>query len=214
MCKSFFLRLQYQSRGLPFKSSLVFFFSSRLSSRAYASGVFCFLPSPLHLSGVNCWDVMRYGWRLHLFVITGNLGVSVLFIVRYGWRLHPPWCSPFPSPDEGAHERNWFLCGMMMEKVKSGWRKNERWSLHLYLFDIQCVWWVCCDILRRVAFTPHLVALQSVIPERWRSEGWKTKNGGRAHARGMSVFYPSFYERMGRAKTKKRALPREGVPAM
>ena len=48
--------LQYQSSGLLFKSSLVFFLSSRLSSRAYASGVFCFLCSPLHLSGVNCWS--------------------------------------------------------------------------------------------------------------------------------------------------------------
>lgn len=159
MCKSFFLRLQYQSRGLPFKSSLVFFLSSRLSSRAYASGVFCFLPSPLHLWEVSRWDIIRYGWTFHLFVIMLELGVSALFIARYGWRLHPPWCSPFPSPDEGAHERSWFLCGMVMEKVKSGWRKNERWSLHPYLFVVQCVWWVCCDILRCVAFPPHLVVL-------------------------------------------------------
>ena len=40
--KSFFLCLLNQSCGLPFKSSLVFFLSSRLSSRAYASGVFLF----------------------------------------------------------------------------------------------------------------------------------------------------------------------------
>lgn len=119
----------------------------------------CFLPSPLHLSGVNGWSIGSYGWRSLCFESVLKFDVNNWLANRYGWRFHPPWYSPFPSPDEGAHERSWFLCGMVMEEVKPGWRKNERWSLHSYLFVVQCVWLVCCEILRRVAFTLHLLVL-------------------------------------------------------
>ena len=59
--------------------------------RTRASSVFLFLPSPLHLLGVNRSSIVRYVWRLHPFSFTVFLQwksykVLKFRLLRWGWR--------------------------------------------------------------------------------------------------------------------------------
>ena len=53
-------------------------FSLLFPTRTRASSVFLFLPSPLHLLGVNRWSIVHYVWRLHPFAFTCFFATNVV----------------------------------------------------------------------------------------------------------------------------------------
>lgn len=59
--------------------------------------------------------------------------------------------------------------------------------------------------------SPYILLYYSLLsPKGEEVKAEKRKNGGRAHARGMGVFYPPFYGRMGESENKKAGTPENG----
>ena len=205
--------LLHQSGRLPSHSSLVFIISARFPRARTRQVFFVFLPSPLHLSGTTYWLTNKYVWRFHPLGISSKISVNNCGIGIYEWRLHLSSCTAVVSPRSRFTHQSILspMCGRSSGEGKA--KKAERWSLHPYLTIIQSVRTNSRWRTRRWNLHTHSTVYQRIIPQRWRGEGKKQKNAGRAHARGeMEKGSTKGAKKWGGRIKKQRALPKRKYP--
>ena len=120
---------RYHSRISVVKNLCIYWYSQWNDNHTHARAFsdFMFLPSLLHLLGVNRWSRVSCGWRLHPFAFTCFLQsvwckVLKFSLLRWRWR----WRQGLPSSSSGWYTVCWGVRWRVKAKMENSLSAHAR----------------------------------------------------------------------------------------